>query len=58
MQPRAMSLISGMWGVGQIAGPALGGLTLTLTLTRTRTLTLTLIAGPALGGLTLTLTRT
>ena len=40
MQPRAMSLISGMWGVGQIAGPALGGLTLTLTLTRTRTLTL------------------
>ena len=25
-QPMAMSLVSGMWGIGQVAGPALGGL--------------------------------
>ena len=25
-QPLAMSLVSGMWGIGQVAGPALGGL--------------------------------
>ena len=48
-----------MWGVGQIAGPAIGGQTLTLTLTLILTLTLTLALTIALTiALALTLTLT